>query len=193
MPFLLKQQKLALADESLNLVRFAGNLVVAAFFAGDNDKKRKLKREELLQQFAEYLRTGNMALRPDRRRSRSCAPATRRFIRFTGRSSFRRCSAARTAASMRSSAIRRFWAGAQHLGESRRSHISTGSATAYEESHGNADLVAHFFRRAFDLTRARGALRPDRHEHDCARATRASLGFAGSAHHGGTIYAARRR
>ena len=47
-PFLLKQQKLALADESLNLVRFAGNLVIAAFFAGDNDKKRKLKREELL-------------------------------------------------------------------------------------------------------------------------------------------------
>lgn len=29
-PFLLKQQKLALADESLNLVRFAGNLVIAA-------------------------------------------------------------------------------------------------------------------------------------------------------------------
>ncbi len=61
---MLKQQKLALADESLNLVRFAGNLVIAAFFAGDNDKKRKLKREELLQQFSEYLQTGNMALRP---------------------------------------------------------------------------------------------------------------------------------
>jgi hypothetical protein len=33
-PFLLKQQKLAVADESLNLVRFAGNLVIAAFFGG---------------------------------------------------------------------------------------------------------------------------------------------------------------
>ncbi len=32
-PFLLKQQKLAVADEALNLVRFAGNLVIAAFFA----------------------------------------------------------------------------------------------------------------------------------------------------------------
>jgi hypothetical protein len=63
-PFLLKQQKLALADESLYLVRFAGNLVIAAFFAAGNDKKRKQKREELLQQFTEYLRTGNMALRP---------------------------------------------------------------------------------------------------------------------------------
>src|SRR5439155_12763440 len=41
-----------------NLVRFAGNLVIAAFFSGENDKQRKLKREELLQQFSESLRTG---------------------------------------------------------------------------------------------------------------------------------------
>src|SRR5437660_5140022 len=57
-PFLLKQQKLALADESLDLVRFAGNLVIAAFFAGDNDRERKSKREELLEQFSESLQTG---------------------------------------------------------------------------------------------------------------------------------------
>ena len=99
-PFLLKQQKLALADESLNLVRFAGNLVIAAFFAGDNDKKRKLKREELLQQFSEYLQHPQHGPCDPRRRSRTCAPATRRFIRFIGRSSFRRYSAAKTAASM---------------------------------------------------------------------------------------------
>ena len=105
-PFLLKQQKLALADERLNLVRFAGNLVIAAFFAGDNDKQRKLKREELLQQFSEYLRTGNMALRP-KRRSTTCAPATRRFIRFIGRSNSPKFSDAKTAGSMRLSEIRR--------------------------------------------------------------------------------------
>ena len=33
-----------LADEALGLVRFAGNLAVAAFFAADNDKKRKTSR-----------------------------------------------------------------------------------------------------------------------------------------------------
>src|SRR5262249_48199177 len=65
-PFLLKQQKLALAEESLNLVRFAGNLVIAAFFSGDNDKKRKAKRDELLHQVSEFLQTGNMALRPSK-------------------------------------------------------------------------------------------------------------------------------
>jgi hypothetical protein len=63
-PFLLKAQKLALAEEGLNLVRFAGNLVIAAFFTGDNDRQRKTKREELLQKLSAYLQTGNMALRP---------------------------------------------------------------------------------------------------------------------------------
>ena len=50
--------QLAVADEQLNLVRFAANLVLAAFFAGANDKQRRLKREELLQPFVESVRTG---------------------------------------------------------------------------------------------------------------------------------------
>ncbi len=60
---LLKSEKLALADESLGLVRFTGNLVIAAFFAEDNDKKRQAKREDLLGLLAGYLQ-GNTALRP---------------------------------------------------------------------------------------------------------------------------------
>src|SRR5262249_20318855 len=63
-PFLLKQQKLALAEESLNLVRFAGNLVIAAFFGGDNDKKRRNNRDGLVQQLSEFLQTRDMARRP---------------------------------------------------------------------------------------------------------------------------------
>ena len=38
--------------------------------------------------------------------------------------------------------------------------------TRHEQSHGNADLVAHFFRRAFDLVRDGRHVRPDRHQHD---------------------------
>ncbi|HEX3314588.1 MAG TPA: hypothetical protein VHR72_06825, partial [Gemmataceae bacterium] len=56
--FLLKQQKLTVADESLRLVRSAGNLVIAAFFAKDNDKKRKLKRDEYLGLFTESITSG---------------------------------------------------------------------------------------------------------------------------------------
>src|SRR5262249_52947413 len=54
-PFDLKQQKLAVADESLNLIRFTGNLAVAAFFGGENDRQRESRREELLARLTEYL------------------------------------------------------------------------------------------------------------------------------------------
>ena len=70
---------------------------------------------------------------------------------------------------------------------------STGSSTIHEGAHGNADLVAHFFRRAFDLLRDGGTLRPDRHEHDRARATRARPACAGSARTAARSIAARRR
>jgi hypothetical protein len=62
-PFLLKQQKLALADESLGLVRFAGNLVIAAFFAGVDNRQRELKRAALLGRLTEYLK-GDVEQRP---------------------------------------------------------------------------------------------------------------------------------
>ena len=43
----LKAQKLSLADEALDEVRFAGDLIVSAFFAADKDKARHRKLEEL--------------------------------------------------------------------------------------------------------------------------------------------------
>lgn len=50
-----KRQKLAVADEQLGLVRFIGDLAVAAFFAGEKDKQRKDKRAEYLQALTAYL------------------------------------------------------------------------------------------------------------------------------------------
>jgi len=43
-----KAQKLAVADEALDAVRFFGDLCVAAFFAGEKDKQRKKLRDEYL-------------------------------------------------------------------------------------------------------------------------------------------------
>lgn len=62
-PFLLKQQKLALADESLGLVRFAGNLVIAAFLAGQDNRQRQLKRDAFLRSLTDYL-NGDLAQWP---------------------------------------------------------------------------------------------------------------------------------
>ncbi len=74
---LLKTQKLAVADESLGLVRFAGNLAVSAFFATDNDRKRQTRRDELLDQMTEYLR-GNVALRPTTAERAAAGPVCNR-------------------------------------------------------------------------------------------------------------------
>jgi hypothetical protein len=61
---LLKEQKYKLAEEALNTVRFAGNLAVAAFFAGANDKARKLKREDYYAALGSFFQTLDMKLRP---------------------------------------------------------------------------------------------------------------------------------
>ena len=69
---------------------------------------------------------------------------------------------------------------------------STGSSTIHEESHGNADLVAHFFRRAFDLLRAGGAFGLIATNTIAQGDTRAT-GLRWICTHGGTIFAARKR
>jgi hypothetical protein len=60
----LKREKLAKADELLDLVRFIGDAVIAAFFAADKPKAREAKRVELAERISEYLRTMNIKLRP---------------------------------------------------------------------------------------------------------------------------------
>lgn len=54
-PESLLSQKLALADEALNPLRFYGDLVIAAFFAAENDRQRKGKLDELAELLSAYL------------------------------------------------------------------------------------------------------------------------------------------
>jgi len=83
------------------------------------------------------------------------------------------------------------------LGGTRISSIS-GNAyrdwilAVHEESHGNADLVAHFFRRAFDLLRNRGAFGLIATNTIGQGDTRAT-GLRWICTHGGTIYNATKR
>ena len=60
----LKRQKLTLADESLNTVRFIGDAAIAAFFSTDKDKAREAKRQELAERIADYLIKGDQKQRP---------------------------------------------------------------------------------------------------------------------------------
>jgi len=78
----LKAAKLKLADEALDEVRFAGDLIISAFFAADKDKARYQKLEELRERYVachssktfdptlkpreavQHLRTGDNAVWP---------------------------------------------------------------------------------------------------------------------------------
>lgn len=62
----------------------------------------------------------------------------------------------------------------------------------HEESHGNADLVAHFFRRAFNLIRDGGTFGLIA-TNTIAQGDTRNTGLRWICTHGGTIYAARRR
>ena len=62
----------------------------------------------------------------------------------------------------------------------------------HAESHGNADLVAHFFRRAFDLVRRDGAFGLIA-TNTIAQGDTRSTGLRWICEHGGEIYRARRR
>lgn len=63
---------------------------------------------------------------------------------------------------------------------------------AHEESHGNADLVAHFYRRAFDLIRRDGAFGLIA-TNTIAQGDTRSTGLRWICQHGGEIYNAKKR
>jgi hypothetical protein len=190
MSFDEKKGKLAPADANLNLVRFAGNLAVAAFFAADNERKRQTKRDELLAQLTEYLRTGNLNLRPTaaeqalRAGEKGITPFhwEIEFPEVFGReNSGFDCIVGNPP-----------FAGRTTLSEGHREGYLDWLKVMHCESHGNADLVAHFFRRGFNLLRSGGTFGLIA-TNTIAQGDTRSTGLRWICSHGGTIYAARRR
>ena len=54
-PYEYLRQQLDVADEQLSLARLAGDLVIAAYFSEDKDRQREQKLDELAAKLAEYL------------------------------------------------------------------------------------------------------------------------------------------
>jgi hypothetical protein len=189
-PFLFKQQKLALADESLNLVRFAGNLVIAAFFAGDSEKQRKLNREELLQQFSEFLRTGNMAIRPTKAEQDLCS-GEKAIHPFHWEIEFPEVFGRANGGFDAMVGNPPFVGGRRLRGALGDAYFNwlTGS---FAESSGNADLAAFFFRRAFDLLRDDGTFGLIA-TNTIGQGDTRSTGLRWICERNGTIFAARKR
>ena len=186
----LKREKLEKADELLDLVRFIGDAAVAAFFAADKDKAREAKRAELAERIADYLGKGDLKQRPtdEVQALRGGQFPVRPFhweIEFP--EVFDRENPGFDAIVGNPP-----FAGKNSISKSNREGFVDWLKSLHEESHGNSDLVAHFFRCAFSALRLNGCFGLIATNTIRQGDTR-STGLRWICTHGGTIYAARRR
>ena len=186
----LKSAKLAAADQATNGVRFFGDVIVSAFFSGENDRKRQSARDEVIHRLSAYLRNGDMAQRPGDvvtalRSGQNPVTPLHWEIEFpevfdrdnggfdimVGNPPF---------------------AGKNTLIAGNRKFYPDWLAAIHEQSNGNTDVAAHFFRRTFNLLR-RGGTMGLIATNTIAQGDTRSTGLRYICTHGGTIYAARRR
>lgn len=186
-PNVWKQQLLLVADEALSLPRTAGGLVLSAFFGEAKDKARLLLRDDRFALLTQYLgREGvrvllevtkaeaSVGLKPFHWQIEFPEVFEREnpgFDVIVGNPPF---------------------AGKNTISDGNPPAFLDWLKIAHIESHGNADLVAHFFRRCFDLLRCEGTLGLIA-TNTIAQGDTRSTGLRFICNHGGTIYKATRR
>jgi hypothetical protein len=186
----LKREKLEKADELLDLVRFIGDAAVAAFFAADKDKAREAKRAELAERIADYLGKGALKQRPTdevKALRGGQFPVTPFHWEIEFPEVFDR----------ENPGFDGIVGNPPFMGGTK---ISTSNGEGFrdwllalhEKSHGNSDLVAHFFRRGFELLRETGAFGLIA-TNTVGQGDTRSTGLRWICTNGGTVYAARRR
>jgi hypothetical protein len=185
-----KLRLLAESDRALQFVRLVGDAVIAAFFAEAKDRKRELKRQEYeqvaqasvgtvleggrLETIAEELRAAEPPIVPFHWQvefAEVFGRANPGFDAIVGNPPF---------------------AGKNTLLNSNPEHYLDWLQTVHEGAHGNSDLVAHFFRRAYELLREGGAFGLIATNTIAQGDTRAT-GLRWMRQHRATIYEARRR
>jgi len=192
-PYEHLRQQLDAADEALDKARFVGDLVVAAYFSAEKDKAREERVRELALRLVKYLGPGGKmedrqpladAVRQLRSGDRPVTPfhweiefpevfgqENPGFDAIVGNPPF---------------------AGKNTLINGNRAGYLDWLKQIHEESHGNADVVAHFFRRALNLLRYDGCFGLIATKTIGQGDTRAT-GLRWICLHEATIYAARNR
>lgn len=186
----LKRQKLDLADGWLNMVREAGDLVIAAFFGADKEKGRQSLRDIYLAKFNESFSNPMLYLELDdiRKRLRGGEkPVTPFHWEIEFPEVFDRENPGFDAIVGNPP-----FAGKNTLINGNRAGYIDWLKVQHPESHGNADLVAHFFRRAFDVLRRDGTFGLIA-TNTIGQGDTRGTGLRWLCTHGGTIYAARKR
>jgi len=181
-----KQAALEEQQQASDTIRQVGDLLVAAFFQGGNAKARGNLQEERIRELnkgmsAEQIKTiraelaaGPKGIRPfhwELEFPEVFQNGREGFDAFVGNPPF---------------------AGKNTIAEGSPAGFLDWLKQLHSESHGNADLVAHFFRRCFDLLRPDGAMGLIA-TNTIAQGDTRSTGLRWICLHGGTIVAARKR
>ena len=163
-PYEQLRQELDVADEALSLARLAGDCVIAAYFSAGKDRERVAKLDTLARQLVKYL--GPQGRIEDRQ------PLTEAVASLHGGDHplqpfhwqiefpevFTVDAKGKPTGGFDAIVGNPPFAGGRTRSVNGRSieWLSDWLKTLHEKSHGNADLVAHFFRRAFELAPRRG-------------------------------------
>ena len=174
------QELLEEADHELETVRQTGNLVLSAFFGGTKPNER----ERIRSGYASQLLGGRVATEP-------MTPSALPVTPFHWELEFPEVFEGRNPG---------FDAIVGNPPFAGKNTVAAANPTGYPdwlkqthpESHGNADLVAHFFRRAFDLLREGGAFGLIA-TNTIGQGDTRSTGLRWICNNGGTIYRAHRR
>lgn len=186
----VKRQELAHQEEHTKPLRLVGDLMVAAFFNSKKPKEWQKKAQvyaamvsdvfrdegldEAVQQLLKGLKDGKCGINPFHWQLEFPEVFDRKqpgFDVFVGNPPF---------------------AGKNTIAKGSPAAILDWFKHIHQDSHGNADLVAHFFRRCFDLLRPGGSLGLIA-TNTIAQGDTRSTGLRWICTHGGSIYAARKR
>jgi hypothetical protein len=188
---LLKQQKLDLADESLQNIRRPGDLLVAAFFSAAKEKERNKLRTEYRDLFLSGSREKTAVFEKEGQIIDELHGGKFPIIPFHWEIEFPEVFA-RDNPGFDAFVGNPPFGGKNTVINSHRERYLPYLQMIHEESHGNADFVSHFFRRSFSLLRKKGTFGLIATNTIAQGDTRAT-GLRWICTHGGTIYAARKR
>jgi hypothetical protein len=173
------------AQFELTKVRLFGHLVIAAFFEGERLKEREKKRGE----YADAVALGDAHKYGDWLEDRQHEEPP--LVPFHWEIEFPEVFD-RDNPGFDAIVGNPPFAGKNTLANANVSYYPDWLQHVHEESHGNADLVAHFFRRAFHLIRTQGAFGLIA-TNTIAQGDTRSTGLRWICQHGGDIYAVRKR
>jgi hypothetical protein len=197
-PYEQLRQELDVADEALSLARLTGDSVIAAYFSAAKDKDREKRLNDLAQQLLKYI--------GPQRRIEDRKPLTEAVALLHGGKHsvlpfhwqiefpevFTVDAKGKPMGGFDFIVGNPPFAGKNTLINGNREGYLDWLKTLHEESHGNSDLVAHFFRRAFNLLRPRGCFGLIA-TNTIGQGDTRSTGLRWICTNGGTIYAARKR